>query len=321
MLSAAAAPRRIELNVGGPSIYAVAFNPDHSLLASAAGDGTIGLWDPARGERIATLSGHTGRTADLAFADHGRLLASVGIDKSIIIWDVATRQQKTRLTENSLGSAMAFSPDGTTLAVGLTSGPGNGTMPAVPATSPSTICGPRARTVLREHRSPVRSLTFSHDGAILVSSDGVEHPAAWRVATGTVFARLPAQHVFSVAFGPSGYVLAGSADDRGVYLWDLAGGQPVRLPPLPLAGRYAWTISAPTDSKLAVADENGAITIWDVRRRESLKTFQDRGRTETVSVALSRDGAMLASAGFNGTIVLHNLKDAPFGGFAAQVRT
>ncbi|WP_433309180.1 helix-turn-helix domain-containing protein [Micromonospora sp. CA-269861] len=318
VLSAAAAPRRTELNVGGPSIYTVAFNPDHSLLASAAGDGTIGLWDPARGERIATLSGHTGRTADLAFADHGRLLASVGIDRSVIIWDVATRRQKTRLTVNGLGSGMAISPDGTKLAVGLA----GGTDANAGRAGDIALYDLRTttRTLLREHRNPVRSLTFSHDGAILVSTDGVEHPAAWRVATGTVIARLPAEHVFSVAFGPSGYVLAGSADDRGVYLWDLAGDQPVRLPPLPLAGRYAWTISAPTDSKLAVADENGAITIWDVRRRESLQTFQDRGRTETVSVALSRDGAMLASAGFNGTIVLHNLEDAPFSGFAAQVK-
>ncbi|MFI6239593.1 hypothetical protein ACIBEF_06915 [Micromonospora sp. NPDC050795] len=71
VLSAAAAPRRTELNVGGPSIYTVAFNPDHSLLASAAGDGTIGLWDPARGERIAVLSGHTGRTSDLALRTTG----------------------------------------------------------------------------------------------------------------------------------------------------------------------------------------------------------------------------------------------------------
>ncbi|MEU8421525.1 hypothetical protein AB0C15_11675 [Micromonospora sp. NPDC048835] len=317
VLSAAAASRRTALNVGGPSIYTVAFNPDHSLLASAAGDGTIGLWDPARGERIATLSGHTGRTADLAFADDGRLLASVGVDRSIIIWDVATRRPKTRLTENSLGPGMAFSPDGTKLAVGLTGGPDTEARAGDIALYDLRTT---TRTLLREHRSPVRSLTFSHDGSILVSSDGVAQPAAWRVATGAVFARMPADHVFSVVFGPSGYVLAGSADDRGVYLWDLASGQPVSLPPLPLAGRYAWTISAPTDSILAVADENGAVTIWDVRRRESLQTFQDRGRTETVSVALSRDGTMLASAGFNGTIVLHNLKDAPFSGFAAQVK-
>ncbi|MGI5521469.1 helix-turn-helix domain-containing protein [Micromonospora sp. CA-259024] len=325
VLSAAAAPRRVELNVGGPAIYTVAFTPDHSLLASAAGDGTIGLWDPAHGDRIATLSGHTGRAADVAFADDGTLLASIGIDGtngSIIIWDVQTHQQRIRLTENNLGSGMAFSPDGTKLAVGLTGKPGPGAEANAGRAGDIALHDLRTgtRTLLREHRSPVRSLTFSHDGEFLVSTDGVQHPVAWRVATGTVYARLPAEHVFSVAFGPSGYVLAGSADDRGVYLWDLAGDQPVRLPPLPLAGRYAWTISAPTDSKLAVADENGAITIWDLQRREALQTYQDRGRTETVSVALSQDGTMLASAGFNGTIVLHDLESARFSGFTAQVK-
>ncbi|MFK4244752.1 helix-turn-helix domain-containing protein [Micromonospora chokoriensis] len=323
VLSAAAAPRRAELNVGGPSIYTVAFNPDHSLLASAAGDGTIGLWDATRGERIATLSGHTGRAEDVAFADHGRLLASIGIDGatgSIIVWDVPARRQRTRLTENGLGSSMAFSPDGTKLAVSLAGGADVDAKAGRAGDIALYDLRAGTRTLLREHRSTVSSLTFSHDGTLLVSSDGVTHPAVWRVATGTVYARLPAEHVFSVAFGSSGYVLAGSADDRGVYLWDLAGDQPVSLPSLPLSGRYAWTISAPANDKLAVADENGAITIWDLKARKSVQTYQDRGRTETVSVALSEDGAMLASAGFNGTIVLHNRADTPFSGFVAQVK-
>ncbi|MET8199962.1 nSTAND1 domain-containing NTPase [Micromonospora taraxaci] len=323
VLSAASAPRRTELNVGGPSIYTVAFNPDHSLLASAAGDGTIGLWDTARGDRVATLAGHTGRAEDVAFADSGKLLASIGIDGgigSIIVWDVSTRREKTRFTENGIGSSMAFSPDGSKLAVGLAGGPDASANAGRAGDIALYDLRAGTRTLLREHQSTVRSLTFSHDGRLLVSTDGVEHPVAWRVDTGTVQARLPAEHVFSVAFSPSGYVLAGSADDRGVYLWDLAGDQPVALPSLPLSGRYAWTISAPADGTLAVADENGAITIWDLRLRESVQTYQDRGRTETVSVALSEDGTMLASAGFNGTIVLHDRADTPFGGFVAQVK-
>ena len=325
VLSAAAAPRHIELNVGGPSIYAVAFNPDHSLLASAAGDGTIGLWDPVRGERLATLPGHAGRVANLAFVDDGKLLISTGVDGtrgSIIVWDVHTRQQITRLEEDN-PAGTTFSSDGTRVAVGIGSGPdGLRTGPDTPKAGDIALHDLRAgtRTLLRGHHVPVASLTFSHDGSLLVSANGKENPIVWDVAERRRVAHLPTEHIFSVAFGQSGRILAGLAHERGVYLWNLADERPVSLPPLPLSGRYAWTISAPADDKLAVADENGAITIWDLQRREPLQTYQDRGRSETVSVALSQDAAMLASAGFNGTIVLHDLGHAPFIGFAAQVK-
>ncbi|PZG10953.1 hypothetical protein C1I95_27630 [Micromonospora craterilacus] len=326
VLSAAAAPRRTELNVGGPSIYAVAFNPDHSLLASAAGDGTIGLWDPVRGERIATLPGHAGRVANLAFVDGGKLLVSIGVDGtrgSIIFWDVDTRQQITRLEEDNLAAGTAFSSDGTKVAVGIGSSPdGLRTSSDTPKAGDIALHDLRAgtRTLLRGHQVPVASLTFSQDGRFLVSANGKENPIVWDVATRRSVAHLPTGHIFSVAFGHSGHILAGLAHERGVYLWDLGGDRPVALPPLPMSGRYAWTISAAADDKLAVADENGAITIWDLQRREPLQTYQDRGRSETASVALSQDGAMLASAGFNGTIVVHDLGHAPFIGFAAQVK-
>lgn len=312
VLSAAAAPRRTELNAGGPSVYGVAFNPDHTLLAAAAGDGTVGLWDPVRGMRVATLPGHPGRAAGVAFNGDGTRLASVGVDGTkgtIVVWDVPARQPTARFEETDPGSAVAFSADGTRLATTTTTGG-------------IVLRDLRAgtRTVLAARARPVTSLTFSADGTLLASADGHDAPKVWDAATGALVAELAAERVVSVAFGATGYVLAGSADDRGVRLWDLTGRRPAPLPPLPLAGRYAWTISAPAGDRIAVADENGAVTVWDFRRGVPLQTFQDRGRTETVSVTLSPDGTFLASAGFNGTIVVHDLAGTPFGGFTAEVK-
>ncbi|WP_433378850.1 hypothetical protein [Dactylosporangium sp. CA-152071] len=309
VLSAAVAPRRRELNVGGPSIYAVAFDPGRTLLASAAGDGTIGLWDPVRGTRTGTLTGHTGRAASVAFSGDGTRLASVGIDGakgSVIVWDTATRRQLHRFDADGLGSAMAFSPDGMTVAV------------AKGATIALFHVGTGGTTVLSGLGHAVASVAFSHDGSLLAAAGG-QAPKVWDVAAGTVVAELPTPHVFSVAFAGEGFTLAASSEDRGVTMWDVTGGRAAALPGLPGNGGYSWAISAPAGGRLAVADENGAITVWDLRSREPLETLQDRGRTETVTVVLSRDGTYLASAGFNGTIVVHDLAARPFGAFTARV--
>ena len=38
----------------------MAFSPDGRLLATASDDKTARLWDPATGEHLRTLTGHTG---------------------------------------------------------------------------------------------------------------------------------------------------------------------------------------------------------------------------------------------------------------------
>jgi WD40 repeat protein len=311
LLSAAAAQRPTRLNVGGPPIYSVAFSPDHSQLATADRSGSIGLWDPMRGTHVATLAGHSGRALSVAFNGDGSRLASTAIDGTaglIIIWDIRARRPVSQLTEDGITGAMAFSADGSKLAVGV----GHGDVALH-----DLITG--SRRVLHGPGGAVTSLSFSADASLLASADGQRYPRVWDLSTGAVLADLPAEHVFSIFFSSSGRVLSGSADDKGVYLWDIGGARPVPLPPLPLQGQYGWTVSAPVGDQVAVADENGAIAIWDFRRRVRLQTFQDRGRTETISVALSPDGAMLASAGFNGTVVVHDLRDNPFGGFDARV--
>ncbi|MGQ0778238.1 MAG: trypsin-like peptidase domain-containing protein [Pseudonocardiales bacterium] len=90
------APRREERTVleghtGGVWGVCAVRVAGRELLASAGGDGTVRLWDPATGAAERTLEGHTGRVWGVcAVRVAGReLLASAG-DDTVRLWDPAT---------------------------------------------------------------------------------------------------------------------------------------------------------------------------------------------------------------------------------------
>ena len=74
----------------------VAFSPDGKLLATAYGDGTVRLWNPATGQAVgAPLPADTGAGGGVfgvAFSPDGKLLASGGADGTVRLWNPATGQ-------------------------------------------------------------------------------------------------------------------------------------------------------------------------------------------------------------------------------------
>ena len=133
--------RTLEGGVGG-----VALTPDGATLASvtlASGslDKPVRLWRwPVRLWRVAdesllrTLEGHTNRVTSVAFAPDGATLASGSLDKTVWLWRVAdgrllrtleghtngvwNRMFEAMFERWGLGEAVAFAPDGATLASG-----------------------------------------------------------------------------------------------------------------------------------------------------------------------------------------------------------
>jgi WD40 repeat protein len=71
------------------SVFAAAFHPDGTRLATAGRDRAIVLWDLARGEDVARLQGHTSYVWSLAFSPDGATLVSGSGDSTVRLWDTA----------------------------------------------------------------------------------------------------------------------------------------------------------------------------------------------------------------------------------------
>ncbi len=191
-------------------VQAVAFSPDGRLLAT--GDSKARLWNPATGEHIRTLTGHTGWIRAVAFSPGGQLLATGGHDGTARLWNPATGVHIRTLTGHTGGVwAVAFSPGGQLLATGGDDG-------AARLWNPAT--GEHIRT-LTGHTGLVWAVAFSPGGHLLATGGDDGAARLWNPATGEHIRTLTGHTggVWAVAFSPDGRLLATGSYDQTTRLW------------------------------------------------------------------------------------------------------
>lgn len=94
----------------------------NTLAIAALNMKDIKLYDLSNGTNIGKLSGHAEPVNLLAVSQDGRWLASTDSKGNVIIWDQRTAQIAFTYSSAAKVSAMAFSPDGSRLALGSVAG-------------------------------------------------------------------------------------------------------------------------------------------------------------------------------------------------------
>jgi WD40 repeat protein len=198
----------------------IVFSPDGKTLASASFTETarfvcanVRVLNVATGTCTRLLVGHEHDVCCGAFSVDGKTLMSGSLDCSARIWNVDTGECTHFYHHASAVFAIAVSPDGNTLACGLS----GGTIALWSIATSSKIYD------FVGHTYSVKSVAFSPNGKLLASDSNDRAVRIWNSETGFCIDTLAKDGpTWPVTFSPNGRVLA-LASRQNVILWSLVG--------------------------------------------------------------------------------------------------
>jgi WD40 repeat protein/serine/threonine protein kinase len=273
-------------SVGFPKL---ALTRDGQFLATGGDNGRITIWDVAS-RRIcwddADLNNPTIGIGALAISPREELLAvSHYGEAEVQLWDIRSRVRVGVLpTQSGEVDALAFAPDGRTLAVGRSDGE--------IAFWDTKTCEPLSHISLDGLR--FMRLVYSPNGEQLAISGEGAAITVWDVAghreLTTLHDEAPGD-VLSLSFSPDAALIAATGTSRVINLWDLASKRKVAT----LTGHTGHVQSltfSPDGRCLASGGSDGSIKLWDLATRQELYTLRDRFDCASAS-AFHPDGRQL----------------------------
>ncbi|MFP6691457.1 MAG: WD40 repeat domain-containing protein [Pirellulales bacterium] len=294
-----------------------------------------------RAQEPITLLGHTGAVSAVQFAPAGKVIATASFDRTIRLWNAATRAPIRTLTgHEGQVLSLAISPNGRTLASGsrdntvkiwdmyvpdpLAKFEGHAEAVGVVELDPKggwVVSGGASGAVkiwnrgdgkllhdLKGHTAAITRADIHTEGSQLVTGDAAGVIKLWNPADGAGQGSLGAHvgKVTGLAYRPGTQTLISAGEGGAVKLWQLPLVGPRTLPAQAAA---VTAVAISQDAKLIVTAADKQVQIFDHTAAQP-QTRKLEGRADAVTaLALSANSALIASASANGIIKFWNTAD------------
>jgi len=312
------------------NIYAVAFSPDGKYVVAGGADRVVTVWDAMTGNEIASTLHDSSVTSALTptFSPDGKYVISSGfMEENTRVWEAMTGNIIADLKHNGAVTSFAFSPDGTYVVSGDTSGTTHVW---------ETMTGKEVAST--KHDGGVLSATFSPDGKYVVST-GSDHivrmsealtgkelahitgvNSAWLGPEDRYLLTLSDGHILQmwdavgvkgnirlihgaqmvlVAFSPDGkYVISngGLWGDNTARVWDMGSGKEIAAVP-----SYSPYAAFSPDGKYILSSDGSDVHVWEALTGKDIAHItQD---TRVWAMAFSPDGKFIVSSDDNNILV------------------
>ena len=230
---------------------------------------------------------------DVALSNDGSMVASLGTDRGLILFDVASRKRlRTLEIETGRFQALAFSPVSKQLASGSSDG-------TIRIWDPVKSDRP---TIELKHGPPVTQVNYSDDGTLLLSAARKGAARLWDLKTEALIAEIPTGEGENrdVKLSPTGDVVAVAKDDGRVRMTEVSSLKVLhQFRPNPGIEVVAWS---PDSSLIATGSYSGAIRVWSLE--DGLLKFESGTGLGQIGDLEFLDDRVLSAVGTTGQLLM-----------------